>query len=93
MPGRGNAGHMRGKHEKRQAEPPAPGTDPSTGPTTSPGGTVGSDGPGGPGRSDWSPGHMKKAAGVKSARDFAPGHGGTPPGQRGDGQDEGETLT
>ena len=29
-----------------------------------------------PGRSESSPGHMKKAAGERSARDFAPGHAG-----------------
>ncbi|HUQ43702.1 MAG TPA: hypothetical protein VM451_04720 [Candidatus Limnocylindria bacterium] len=29
---------------------------------------------GGHGRSEQSPGHLKKAAGAQSARDFAPGH-------------------
>ena len=38
---------------------------------------------GGPGRSEWSPGHMKRDAGAQSARDFAPGHGGKAPGQVG----------
>jgi translation initiation factor IF-2 len=37
----------------------------------------------GRGRSTLSPGHRKKDAGVRSARDFAPGHGGEPPGQEG----------
>jgi hypothetical protein len=53
---------------------------------------------GGPGRSASSPGHMKKAAGEQSARDFAPGRHGDAPGpmdrrgeQEGD-QPEGETL-
>ena len=35
------------------------------------------------GRSELSPGHQKKAAGGRSARDWAPGHGGQPPGQHG----------
>ena len=43
------------------------------------------------GRSEWSPGHMKKAAGQGSARDFAPGHGGQAPGQV--GRDRGENAT
>ena len=30
--------------------------------------------PDSPGRSEQSPGHLKKAAGARSARDFAPGH-------------------
>jgi hypothetical protein len=33
------------------------------------------------GRSDSSPGHQKREAGTASASGFAPGHGGTPPGQ------------
>lgn len=35
------------------------------------------------GRSESSPGHLKKAAGAQSAREFAPGHGGQPPGRQG----------
>jgi hypothetical protein len=37
----------------------------------------------GTGERTWSnaPGQMKKEAGEQSARDFAPGHGGEPPGQ------------
>jgi hypothetical protein len=40
----------------------------------------------GPGRSDRSPGHLKKAAGARSAREFAPGRqgrggSGGPPGR------------
>jgi hypothetical protein len=53
--------------------------------------------PDSPGRSEWSPGHLKKDAGADSASDYAPGHGGEAPGQRGrddrSDQDEGETLT
>jgi hypothetical protein len=30
--------------------------------------------PASPGRSEWSPGHLKKDAGADSARDYAPGH-------------------
>jgi len=37
----------------------------------------------GRGGSESSPGHLKKAAGAQSARDFAPGHGGRPPGRQG----------
>lgn len=80
MPGRGNAGHVRGKQEHDHGGHQR-GTDPSNGPATS-------DRGGG----SWSPGHMKKAAGRESARDFAPGHGGTPAGRRGAGQEEGEAL-
>jgi len=43
------------------------------------------------GRSESSPGHLKKAAGEQSARDFAPGHGGQAPGQI--GRDRGENAT
>ena len=42
------------------------------------------------GRSESSPGHLKKAAGEQSARDFAPGHGGQAPGQI--GRDRGENA-
>jgi hypothetical protein len=40
------------------------------------------------GRSESSPGHLKKAAGAQSARDFAPGRSGSAPGQV--GRDRGE---
>jgi hypothetical protein len=93
MPGRGKVGgHGRGKGHG--------GGDPSGSESIDPGR------PDSPGRSEWAPGHMKRAAGEQSARDFAPGHGGEPPGQRGkgnrgpelgraerDGQDEVEPLT
>ena len=36
------------------------------------------------GRSESSPGHLKKAAGAQSARDFAPGRSGDAPGRSGD---------
>jgi hypothetical protein len=54
-------------------------------------GGVGMGSPEGHGRSESSPGHLKKAAGAESARDFAPGHGGTPPGQV--DRDRGENAT
>ena len=53
------------------------------------GAPVADDGP--QGRSESSPGHLKKAAGAQSARDFAPGHGGQAPGQI--GRDLGENAT
>lgn len=40
------------------------------------------------GRSESSPGHLKKAAGAQSARDFAPGRSDAAPGQV--GRDRGE---
>ena len=47
--------------------------------------------PGQHGRSESSPGHLKKAAAEQSARDFAPGHGGQAPGQI--DRDRGENAT
>ena len=37
------------------------------------------------GKSGLSPGHLKREDGVRSARDYAPGHGGEAPGQVGRG--------
>ena len=84
MPGRGKAGGQgRGKGHG--------GGDPTGA------GPMDQVRPDGPGRSEWAPGHLKRDSGERSARDFAPGHGGEPPGRRGgerdDDQDEGETLT
>lgn len=45
------------------------------------------------GRSEWSPGHLKKAAGEDSARDFSPGHGGQAPGQVGRDRADNATET
>ena len=75
MPGRGNAG---GKGR-------GPGHDQREG--ADPRSAERSDGQG---RSEWSPGHLKKDAGEGSARDFAPGHGGEPPGQRGRDREPGQ---
>jgi hypothetical protein len=54
-------------------------------------GGVGMGKPENRGRSELSPGHQKVAAGQRSARDQAPGHGGHPPGQ--EGRDSGENAT
>ena len=49
--------------------------------------TEGRGRPESPGRSEWAPGQLKRDAGEPSARDFAPGHGGEPPGRRGAGEE------
>lgn len=45
------------------------------------------------GRSESSPGQLKKAAGAQSARDFAPGHGGRAPGQTNRNRGANATVT
>jgi len=91
MPGNGSRGQVRGKQGHRQDEAPERDAARPTGADARQGRRDSA------GRSQSSPGQMKKAAGADSARDFAPGHGGEPPGRVGradDGtQDEGETLT
>jgi hypothetical protein len=63
------------------------------GPGSGHGGGVGNDGgmghgrPEDPGRSEQSPGHLKKAAGERTAESFAPGHGRDDAGMPQDGQD------
>ena len=85
MPGRGNAGghgHGNGGGHGRHDQAGAGvglGEDAGTGE--------------GHGRSELSPGHQKKAAGEQSATDFAPGHGGEPPGQYGRNRGENATET
>jgi hypothetical protein len=86
MPGKGKVGGMRGKHERRNdgaggSDPRGPVQDPIG---HDPGGQDGAVDAGGGGRSASSPGHLKKAAGARSARDFAPGHAGQTPGGRQD---------
>lgn len=94
MAGRGNAGgKMRGKHARQDES--VGGSNPR-GPVTDPIGRGAGDAGDERGRSGSSPGHLKKAAGARSARDFAPGRGGRSPGSVGRAtpadQDEGETL-
>lgn len=90
MPGRGNAKGGLGKG--RAGAPPTMDGDRQTGRDD-----LNRDGagmergradrgrPDSPGRSEQSPGHLKKAAGAQSARDYAPG-------RRGDDDDRGDDL-
>jgi hypothetical protein len=71
MPGKGKArGHTMGKDRGGAAggSDSVGGSDPRGGDGTGHGKS------GWAGRSEESPGHLKKAAGARSARDFAPGH-------------------
>lgn len=86
MPGRGNV--LRGKAD-RGASGRGPGAEQGRGREAS-ADELGGERGDSHGRSASSPGHLKKAAGVQSARDFAPGRRGDL--ERPD-QDEGETLT
>ena len=92
MPGRGKAGgqgrgkgHGGGDPDGGDAGRGNPGRDDRGGAAPADEGR-----PDGPGRSEWSPGHLKKDAGEQSARDFAHGHGGEAPGRR--GEDEGPRV-
>ncbi|HXG25282.1 MAG TPA: hypothetical protein VNL94_00295 [Candidatus Binatia bacterium] len=81
MPGRGNAGgnaggHGHGHGGQRDERGQGPGNDDETR----------------HGRSQWSPGHQKKAAGEQSATDVGPGHGEEPP-PRQFGRTRGENAT
>lgn len=80
MPGRGNAGGKsrgqadgkgRGQADDAWAHGSAGKND----------GGVNEADRGGRSRSELAPGHLKQDAGDQSARDFAPGQGGTPPGE------------
>jgi hypothetical protein len=52
---------------------------PGKGPKGGGGGSIGHGRPASPGQSESSPGHLKEAAGARSARDFAPGRLGAAP--------------
>jgi hypothetical protein len=85
MPGKSKAGGvMRGRHGRQDDS--VGGSNPR-GPVQDPVEDAGAGTEGGRGRSEASPGHLKKAAGAQSARDFAPGRGGQGPAGGGDDRD------